>query len=558
MNSTPPLEIEAKFKVRSGEELARLAMEPSLTPAYRAGDAKIVASVDLYVDTADFAFLRSGYALRLRRLGDETLVTLKQRHRHEPPAAIGDHRPDGPPAAIALTRIEVEERTPSATLTAVGELPDAVRAAIPVALDGDEPLSTLCVVRQRRTKRPLYPQRSPDLAPLKRLPAPLAEFSLDEVAVFANEEATDPLQVSYEVELELLPGHDAAQFMELVQTAAAHLQSEPVTESKFEAALQIVMGRRGKGALFTGNSEMAEACRAILRAQLAAMLLCEAGVRFSRDPEFVHDMRVATRRMRAAAIIYGDFFRKRALEKTLKSLRHTARLLGAVRDQDVAIERLERFVQKRSPGQESVFAAVVEDWRQLRTAQHKALLRWLDSAKYRRFVAAFARFCQRPGEGARKYAVVAGEAPPPHQVRHVAPSLILQHFEQVRAFEALFDEAAAGGAPVPVATLHALRIQCKYLRYNLEFMQGQLGEDGARLVTELKQLQQTLGDLNDAEVSRALMAALQAQTGIKSLGRYVRAQEKAIQKLSEEAPERFHRFVANANRRRLALALAHL
>jgi len=558
MNSTPPLEIEAKFKVRSGEQLAQLALEPSLTPAYRAGAAKIVESVDLYVDTADFAFLRSGYALRLRHLGDETLVTLKQRHQLGLSAPSSDPHANSHLGASALSRIEVEERTSSSVLTAVGGLPGAVRAAIPVALDEEEALLTLCVVRQRRSKRLLYPQRSPDLAPLKQLPPPLAEFSLDEVAVFANDEATDPLQVSHEVELELLPGYTTSHFMELVQTASTHLQSSPITESKFEAALQVVMGRQGKGALFSGNSEMAEACRAILRAQLAAMLLCEAGVRFSTDPEYVHDMRVATRRMRAAAIIYGDFFRKRALDKALTSLRHTARLLGAVRDQDVANERLERFLQKRTPGQENAITAVLDEWRLLRVAQHKVLLRWLDSAKYRRFVATFARFCQRAGEGARKYPVVAGEAPAPHQVRHVAPSLILQHFEQVRAFEALFDETATGGAVVPVATLHALRIQCKYLRYNLEFMQRELGEDGARLVTELKQLQDTLGNLNDAEVSRSLMAALQAQTGIKSLGRYVRAQEKAIQKLSEEAPERFHRFIASANRRRLALALAHL
>ena len=59
------------------------------------------------------------------------------------------------------------------------------------------------------------------------------------------------------------------------------------------------------------------------------------------DIERVHDMRVATRRLRAAMEIFAPCFPRKQLRATLKEVKVIADALGERRDRDVAIEQLE-------------------------------------------------------------------------------------------------------------------------------------------------------------------------------------------------------------------------
>src|ERR1043166_472184 len=68
------------------------------------------------------------------------------------------------------------------------------------------------------------------------------------------------------------------------------------------------------------------------------------------DPEGVHSMRVASRRLRSVLRDFIPYLRKRPLAPSLKQLRSIAGALGEVRDQDVAIEALEE-ITARAPGQ---------------------------------------------------------------------------------------------------------------------------------------------------------------------------------------------------------------
>src|SRR3982750_3899622 len=61
------------------------------------------------------------------------------------------------------------------------------------------------------------------------------------------------------------------------------------------------------------------------------------------DPEGVHSMRVASRRLRSALRDFMPYLRKRPLASVLKQLRGLADALGEVRDQDVAIQALEEI-----------------------------------------------------------------------------------------------------------------------------------------------------------------------------------------------------------------------
>ena len=427
---------------------------------------------------------------------------------------------------------------------------------------GAQRLVPLCRLEQTRQKRAILgkqqaasKQGKPDQRTAGRMA--LAELSFDDVRVRAN--GTGPTLAHYgEMEIELTRGLDVATLHAIVAALQTQLAMEPSPVSKLEHALGVI-GRHPAAAPenwqgMQVDMHMAEACRLIWREQLTQIVLNEAGVRYSSDPEYVHDMRVATRRARAAAKLYGVYFKPKAIRRYLRGLRRTARLLGAVRDLDVAIGKLERFGSKKKRYGAAKLAATLEGWRQRRTAAHAGLLTWLDSNEYARFVGSFAKFCRTPGEGTRDYTAKPGEAPIPHQVRHVMPSMILNRYESIRSYETLFEGEESPGVEV----LHLLRIECKYLRYNLEFVSNLLGPEAKRLLADLRKLQQDLGDLHDAVVSKQMLAEEQdagAPTGT-SVGNYQRAQDKVIRRLSEQLEGDLHAFLSYRNRRRLVLAVA--
>ena len=106
---------------------------------------------------------------------------------------------------------------------------------------------------------------------------------------------------------------------------------------------------------------VAEACRLLLHTQLIEMVQNEAGARFSDEIEYVHAMRVAIRRARAAFKLYSHFFHTKATRRFRKQLRETAHYLGNVRDLDVALDNAQ---QKRSAQRRAKKAqkSLVADW----------------------------------------------------------------------------------------------------------------------------------------------------------------------------------------------------
>ena len=132
--------------------------------------------------------------------------------------------------------------------------------------------------------------------------------------------------------------------------------------------------------------------------------------------------------------------------------------------------------------------------------------------------------------------------------------MIWNHFEHVRSFETLFD----AHAEIPIETLHQLRIECKYLRYNLEFMHGVLGGSIEPVLTALRRLQDRLGDLNDAAVSKQMVIATGVPLQPLGVQRYLLAQATRIERLRKRTAVEFLSFTAERNRRRLAAAVARL
>lgn len=247
------------------------------------------------------------------------------------------------------------------------------------------------------------------------------------------------------------------------------------------------------------DDTMAEGARKTLWFHFQRMLAHEAGTRLGEDPEALHDMRVATRRMRAALPIFQDYLDMDVVRPYLKGLRRTGRLLGAVRDLDVFYEKTRSYLDTLPAERRSELDPLLEVWRAQRDQARAAMLAYLDSPRYARFVEQFGEFLSTPGAGALP-TVAAGGEPLPHRLRHVVPVALYRRLAEVRAFDEWLT-----GTNVPLSRYHQLRIASKGLRYALEYFREILGPTAKSLIDAVKGLQDLLGDMNDAVVACNLL-----------------------------------------------------
>lgn len=538
--TTTPTEVEAKFAVEDPALLETLAASSSPVSGYCFGDPLVKEQRDVYLDTPDYHLLRHGYQLRVRADDSQLRAALKSR-------GVGSE-------VGIYQRLEIEEVLAAAAVPPkVVELPEPIVDALAGIVGKQAELRAICVLDQTRRVRTVTsasPGRRSDTEPA------LVELYLDAVRIRSTGDDV-VLAHAYEVEVELAQGVDLAELQVLADRFMGTYGLAPSTDSKLERALRII-SRHPVNAPENWQGihpelHMGEACRIIWHEQFMAMLLNEAGVRYSSDPEYVHAARVAIRRARAAARLYQGYFKRRGVRRYLKQMRQTAQLLGAVRDMDVAIAKLIAYRQKSRKKAAGNLQSTLEEWVAKRAKAHQELVAWLDSENYAEFVRSFLQFCRTPGAELADMAPAAGEAVVPFQVRHVAPTMLLDNFAHVRAYEVWFEQEEEA----PLATLHQLRIECKYLRYNLEFVGGLLGGESGAMIALLKSLQDDLGDLQDAVVSKQLLGDGDSDDG-RVIARYEAAQDKAIAKLRRETREDFARFVGAENRRRLLCAIANV
>lgn len=243
------------------------------------------------------------------------------------------------------------------------------------------------------------------------------------------------------------------------------------------------------------DDNLAEAGRKVMRYHFAQMLLHEAGTRLGEDIEELHDMRVATRRMRAAFEVFEAAFSQKATKPLLKGLRNTGRSLGKVRDLDVFVEKAQHYMETLPEEKRAGLQPLLQSWAEQRQAAQLDLIEYLDGPKYARFKADFFAFVNTPGAGARE---ASGGGFAPNRVREIVPVLIYTRLASVRAFESILDTAS-------LEQFHALRIEFKKLRYTVEFFREVLGKEAKAIIDDLKGVQDHLGDLNDAQVATRIL-----------------------------------------------------
>ena len=243
------------------------------------------------------------------------------------------------------------------------------------------------------------------------------------------------------------------------------------------------------------GDKMSEAGRKILGFHFARMVKNEPGARLGEDIEALHDMRVATRRMRVAFELFTPFFKKKSLKPHLEGLRSTGRALGSVRDLDVLLEQLKTYLETLPEEEHPAFEGFISQWEEKREKAQSKMIRFLDGERYRTFVQQFDQFLNTAGEGEKR-----SESLQPSLVREIAPILIYERVAVVRTHEQVLGNAT-------VKELHALRLQLKKLRYILEFFEDVLGSECKEVIRDIKTMQDHLGNLNDADVACQIINA---------------------------------------------------
>jgi len=424
--------------------------------------------VDTYVDTADWRLNRAGFTLRVRGGSRPAEATLKSMA----PATGGIRR-----------RREVSEPLTKANLEALLESEGPVGGRIRL-IAGKHPLAHLFEVRTvRRSFSLLLDGSSAGKIALDRTTIPVGDGG-------------EPVRLKrVEVEVHDPDSPALASFVEELRHACGLRQAKV---SKFEAGLIVLGGPTPPGTdlgptIVESTMTVGQVAFAVLRSQLHVFLAKEGGTRLGEDPEELHDMRVAARRLRAALSLFVQALPARAAGLR-EELKWVGRALGDVRDLDVQIQAIREW-RAGADGQDR---DSLEDVEALlagrREGVRRQLLEALDSPRYERLVGVLMGMFQR-GPLQRS---IPGRIP----VLAAAPDLIQGPYKKLRKAGKKIDKRS------DPAVYHRARIRAKRFRYALEFLSPVYGRPAARLAKRVEALQDVLGLHQDAQVAMGRLREL--------------------------------------------------
>ena len=430
-------EIKLHLTQASAAELFRLAPH-----------RRRVASI--YYDTPRHDLRRAGIALRLRRDGGRWLQTLKA---------------EGPQHGGLARRAEWELPLRRRALETQAFPREEIRLATGVDLG-----------RLAQRLRPVFETRFTRCSGLVQLGGRgKAELAIDRGRILAGRRH-EPVR---EVELELVSG-DPEALLRFAETLGLPL----AYESKAERGYRLAHGaspspRKWFMPALEVKHAPGEAFAAVAAAALAQVGINAGRMRASCDPEYLHQLRVGLRRLRAAFQAFAPALEDEApLERALRRL---ARQLGAARDWDVFVALVEpldlpprvlrRARARRGRERRTALACVT-------SPQFQAFLfsamRWLESRPWTEVDATLAGFAARRLDKLRR------------------KSLRKVNLERAKP-------------------RHALRIRIRRLRYAGESFAHCFPAHAVKpYLDALRALQDLLGRLNDIAVARRLLESMNA------------------------------------------------
>ncbi len=546
------MEIEAKFAVPDTEQIKAWQSTPSLGP-FHLTPPRVDHMHDVYLDTEDYHLWRAGFVLRRREYGDgRILLTLKALQGGE---------------THVKRRIEEEVVLPECLVSDSARLP-AWHSRIEALTSGGN-LTRLFTLEQRRTVRHVRRKETPAIA-----------LSLDHVRLHAEERETE----RYQLEAELLPAGNEELLEEVAQRLEGTWGFVPTHETKLGLAVDLfdlqlphweqrpelppataaalppvdilkryVIPPMRNAPYVTGDALITEAVRTIFAFYTRRILLHEPAAH-SGDDDGIHDMRVATRRLRTAARTFKAYLPAQ-VKPSLKEIKCAAEHLGRVRDLDVFWRDVRAYQQRMEETRPPTFETLERWWK---TQHHEAmenLRTYLDGERYGMLRAEFLPFIAEewkttlPTLNERKEAL-------PRYVRHVTPLLIQKRLTALLAYGPVLDTTVP-----PTKVYHRLRITGKRLRYTLEYLRHLFGDTVEPRIQTLKALQDHLGDMQDTVAARHLLDEYAKEHGedvdpeVRAYKRYCRNRHAELQ---EQFPELWQNFREPAFPQRLAELIASL
>jgi inorganic triphosphatase YgiF len=472
-DETKPMEIELKL-ILPGPEAESAVVACMREHGYLVEELDPVRNVDTYLDTFDWSLMKNKIALRYRISNGTAMYTLK---------STGSIK-DGI-AKRMETEIPLKEPVDGPARVPVKRIRKHIEGMI-------WPRKLLEHI-QIRTDRRRYRVLTSEEAEIE-LAFDSSIFSLRGL------HKTRRTQRLHELEAEILEG-PATALGSLAALLAEAFGYSPSTASKLEVAIErLKVGMPSKKLpeklMVRLEDRFDLAVSKILAYQLQRFREQLPGVRRDIDTEFVHQARVATRRMRSALRLFHDAVPENTGAYLAEELKWLGGMFGTVRDLDVFLLNLSRFEGqiKCFPGRKK---KAFENWiEKHRRAPLKALQEALDSIRYKNLERRITRFLERPLP-ARPQAPLAVKP-----VRDVAPVLIHENFEAVMA------QGHKVLADPKLKQFHRLRIQMKKLRYAAEFMAPAYNGGLDPFIERTVEIQDCLGELQDTVFTGGFVESL--------------------------------------------------
>jgi CHAD domain-containing protein len=407
-----------------------------------------------YHDTADRRLLRHGLTLRRRVEDDTSLWQLKV------PQAEG--------------RLELEAEGGSETIA-------PQLAAVLSGLLREQPLEPVAtLVTHRRGRR-----------------IDGVDVTLDEVQVLDGSKVVEEFS---EIEAELVAGSPTA--LERLGKRLRKLGARP-GDGKPKLARVVEIDQPEQ----PGSARAVDGLRAFVQEQLDELDRRDPAVRAGNDPEDVHKMRVAVRRLRSVLRTARPMLDQQWVDSLRSELDWLGGMLGEVRDLDVLSEGLHRDAATLNHGDAATAAALLRRLSTNRRDARQKLLAGLEEPRYRRLLDTLES---------------ATTSLPATRDDLTTADLATKEFKKLGKRGALTDSMTS-------AALHKRRIRIKRARYAAELAEPTVGAKAQRFIDAAKGLQDTLGEHQDAVVASRRLRVLAQQADSRSAalvaGRLIERQE---------------------------------
>ncbi|HUW26923.1 MAG TPA: CHAD domain-containing protein [Gallionella sp.] len=464
-----PVETELKLRI-APQQLARLKRHPMLKK-YQVTHPVTRRLHNIYYDTPKLELHKSEMALRLRRAGRQWLQTLKgggsvkagmhQRNEWEVPVSR---------AALDFSWLE---------------------NAGPQAAEWEEHLP----LRLRKKLQPVFITDFSRNSRILDWQGAQIELCMDHGEVRTEQRST----AICELELELKSG-EPRQLSELASVLLKIVPFELEVVSKAEQGYRLLTGYtdkpvKGTVPLIDKKATLAEALQTLIWSCMAHLQGNLHGAMSSDDAEYLHQMRVALRRLRVVLRMAEKFHADESLSALSNDVAALCVALGRIRDWDVFIAETVRPICTRLAGHAGLQALLAVSERQradcyagLRGAQQacdlqRLLLRfsiWMNGVYWR-----------------------------PQQ--EIAPPVNDFATRRLHKLSGQFARAGRQLDSLDAARLHALRIVAKKLRYSTEFFAALYDRQKTKpFIVALSGVQEVLGQINDVAVAHRLLDELAA------------------------------------------------